>query len=229
MKNIYRFVTTIVLILFSLGQPLHAATIANGSFEIGPDPGTSFVILYPGDTSIQGWLVVGSNSIDYNGELQWMASDGNRSLDLSGSPGPGAIEQTFSTVVNETYKVLFDLAGNPDNDPRWPSPAIKQMRATVSSASQTISNDFTFDATGRTFDDMGWVTQSFIFTAADSATTLRFASLTDGAFGPTLDNVRISTVPEPSSALLVGIIAVGFGLVRQRKSVNNRLGRVDRG
>ncbi len=127
-------------VLAAAGQQSYAATITNGSFELGPDPGSSFVILYPGDASIQNWLVVGANSIDYigNGASQCEASDGERSIDLSGSPGPGAIEQTFGTVADTTYKISFDIAGNPGNDPRWPSPSVKELRVSVESDSLSI-------------------------------------------------------------------------------------------
>jgi len=65
-----------------------AAAFANGSFELGPTPG-SFVTLNNGDTSITGWTVV-NGDIDYVGSY-WVASDGTRSLEIAGlstSDGP---------------------------------------------------------------------------------------------------------------------------------------------
>ncbi len=76
----------------------NAATIINGSFELGsPQPGAgSFSTLGTGSTAITGWSVF-SGSIDWiNG--YWQAADGTHSVDLSGN-GNGAIEQTFARVA----------------------------------------------------------------------------------------------------------------------------------
>ena len=88
----------------------NAASIVNGSFENGVDPG-SFVTLGHNSTGIDGWIVKG-NGVDYVGNY-WQAADGLRSVDLSALNG-GSIQQTIATVVGQAYKVSFWLAGNPD-------------------------------------------------------------------------------------------------------------------
>ena len=80
-----------------------AATFTNGSFELGVNPGSSFVTLGNGSTGVTGW-VVGGDSIDYIGGY-WQAEDGSRSIDLSGNAN-GSIAQTFDTVANQTYQVF---------------------------------------------------------------------------------------------------------------------------
>lgn len=91
-----------------------AAPFQNGSFEIGPAPGATFITLGAGDTSITGWEVTGAG-IDYIGGL-WQPADGNRSLDLSATAA-GGIQQTFDTVAGHNYQVTFSLAGNPSTPP----------------------------------------------------------------------------------------------------------------
>ena len=91
-----------------------AAPFQNGSFEIGPAPGGSFITLGPGNTSITGWEVTGAG-IDYIGGL-WQPADGSRSLDLSATAA-GGIQQTFDTVAGHNYQVTFSLAGNPSTPP----------------------------------------------------------------------------------------------------------------
>jgi choice-of-anchor C domain-containing protein len=190
--------------LASLGA--YSPLLVNGSFEIGPDTGGSFVTLFPGDTSIQNWEVVGENSVDYIG-LFWEASDGNRSIDLSGTDA-GAIEQTFNTVSNEMYRVTFDIAGNPGSDSA--SSSVRDLRASIDTGNHFLFEEFTFDTAGQSLKDMGWLTQEFVFTAKDSISTLRFSSLTEGGYGPAIDNVQVSVVPVAPAAFFMLSGLLGF-------------------
>ena len=191
--------------------------IVNGSFEVGPDPG-AMITLLGGSTDINGWEVT-RGGIDYKGTF-WVASDGNRSLDLDDSPGFGGIKQTFATMMGKDYLVTFDMAGNPYRD--FNDPPIKHMR--VEAAGD--STDFSFDTTSHDYNNMGWVTHSWQFTADSNSTTIEFYSLDSyegegeydgysGYCGPTLDNVSI--VPEPATIALLGFGALG--LLRRKRSV----------
>lgn len=61
--------------------------------------------------------------------------------------------------------------------------------------------------------------RSFVFTAASNTTTLSFdsTSYATSLFGPTLDNVVVAMVPEPSSilTLLLGITGLGGMLLKR--------------
>jgi hypothetical protein len=59
------------------------------------------------------------------------------------------------------------------------------------------SQDFTFDTTGKSTDNMGWTGKSWIFRATDISPILVFRSLTDGNYGPALDKVRVVRVTPP--------------------------------
>jgi len=144
----------------------------NGSFEGGPSPGSSSVTLGSGATSIHGWRVV-AGSVDYFGS-GWQASEGTRSLDLSGEAA-GEIAQTFVTTPGERYVVTFDFAGHPGYGS---GAGLRQMRVSVNNAAAT-SEDYAFDTTGRTQADLGWVNRTFTFTASAATTTLSFASRTE--------------------------------------------------
>jgi choice-of-anchor C domain-containing protein len=157
--------------------------ITNGSFEVGPDIYFDYVPLDPGSTALTGWTVTRAQ-IDY--VAFWADADGDFSLDLSGTHGVGGIAQAFNTVVGQQYLVSFALAGNPEG-----GTPIKQLG--VSAAGQ--SEVFSFDTTGFSIDNMGWVNKTLIFTATASTTTLEFYSLSiepENYFhGPTLDNVCV--------------------------------------
>lgn len=198
--------------------PVQAANlIQNGSFEtatVNPNPG-DFIRLDAGSTAITGWTV-SQGTIDYIGTY-WQASEGSRNLDLSGS-NAGGIQQTFNTTVGETYRVTFDLAGNTDY-----SPTIKEMRVSAGGNSA----DFSFDITGKSRSNMGWVSKSWGFTATGTTTTLSFLNLVDTPYGPALDNVSVialsppptpTSIPEPSSMLgllSLGVLGIGSALKRQ--------------
>lgn len=193
-----RWIGAVLFLSFGLSGSAGATSIlVNGSFEQGTTIAPAvFKYLPAGNTGVTGWTITG-DSIDYIGSL-WQASDGTRSLDLSGNAA-GGVKQTFATVVGTSYTVAFDLAGNVTQ-----APSIKSVRASAGSVTQ----DFTFDITGHTLGNMGWTTHSFSFTATSTTTTLAFSSLNGtSASGPALDNVSVnptSPIPEPSTALLIG-------------------------
>ncbi|MCW6512502.1 choice-of-anchor C family protein [Lichenifustis flavocetrariae] len=192
--------------------------IQNGSFESGIDTqstGIGFVTVPGGDnSSINNWTV-GGDSVDYIGSY-WQPFDGARSIDLSGN-NPGSLSQSFSTVAGQTYSVSFYLAGNPDG-----APTIKPVSVTVAPTFTTLSVEdpvFTFDVTGHSRTNMGWVKEQFDFVGTGGSETLTFASNTGTAYGPALDLVSVSSVPLPASlpmfgAALLALTGFSYGMNR---------------
>ncbi|MBN2011650.1 choice-of-anchor C family protein [candidate division KSB1 bacterium] len=190
--------------------------ILNGSFEqsiYSETPGYSFKTLTAGTgnaTAINNWTV-NSGSIDYIYNY-WQASDGKYSLDMSGAVAGGIqLSQSINTVLGKQYLVSFDMAGNPDNKATG---VIKTLEVAVAG----ISNTFTFDVTSTDKSNMGWQTNSFIFTASGTSTILNFKSLTNTPYGPALDNVSVTqVVPEPGTCLLLGVGLVGIGAIQIKR------------
>lgn len=197
----------------SAGQ---AATITNGSFEIGSNPGGFATVSNGNSTAINGWTVSGG-TIDYIGSY-WQADDGLRSIDLSGN-GPGSISTMITNMIaGVTYEIVFALSGNPDG-PRLNNPPAKIVGIEVGGNSL---GQFTFNvqSQGNTRANMGWVDRVVRFTANATTASLRFFNVAPNtAFGPAIDNVRISAVPVPASGLLVFGALAGLALLRRRKSV----------
>jgi choice-of-anchor C domain-containing protein len=206
MKKIH---AVLVISLMVAGTGLAGPSIvANGSFENGPEISGAFETLTTGATDITGWTVM-SASIDYIPSSLWPASDGDKSLDLSGSAA-GGIMQDLATEIGQTYIVQFDMAGNPAG-----GDAIKQMDLVAGSQSQT----FAFDTAGYDLTDIGWQPMQWHFVAESDVTTLQFVSLSAGAYGPALDNVAVSPIPAPG-ALLLGSLGMGLvGWMRRRKAL----------
>lgn len=92
--------------------------------------------------------------------------------------------------------MTFDLSGNPQGGPQ-----IKQMRVSVGGVTQ----DYSFDSSGQALNALIWQSITFDFLASSSTSTLSFVSLssTPNSYGALIDNVTVSSVPEPSTLLLV--------------------------
>lgn len=180
MKNL------ILVTAFTLGLGLTSASaqISNGSFEDGDDPGVYSTVLLANtnSTTVAFWNVGG---IDYIGSY-WQAADGSRSIDMNGYFEAGSVSQAFATTPGYTYQVTFSMSGNPDS-----GPADKVMSV---SATGAASATYTYTIGANTRTDMQWAMNSYSFKATAASTTLTFTSLTEGAWGPALDNVAIASV-----------------------------------
>jgi choice-of-anchor C domain-containing protein len=181
----------IALLAFACASGAFAAPFQNGSFEVGTNPGGSFITLSNGDnTSITGWTVI-RGDIDYIGGY-WQPAQGTRSLDLIGDQFVGGVQQTFDTIPGATYSVSFALAGNPDG-----GPLLRPLAVTVAGT----TNHFVFDITGATRSNMNWTTHQFTFVATGTTETIQFVSdLTSDpsgcCYGATLDVVQIAGLPD---------------------------------
>lgn len=163
-------------------QPVNR--IQNGSFETGPYPEDGYLTLKAGSTDLPGWTVT-RQTVDY---LRLDAcAHGKRCLDLNGTPGYGEIRQTIETRPGKTYRLSFDLAGNPKGPP-----AIKTLRVAAAGQSEI------FRHTAQPY----WTPKIWRFKAVSEKTMLSFLSEdTEGEhFGPLIDNVRVEEALSPESS-----------------------------
>ncbi|MFE2918255.1 choice-of-anchor C family protein [Kitasatospora indigofera] len=172
------------VLLAATGATASAQTVSrfdDGSFENPRAAVNSFNTLTAGQT-VGPWRVT-AGSVDLIGAGFWQAAEGDQSVDLNGR-GPGAVAQTFSTVPGATYTVTYALAGNPGG-----GPALKTGSALVDGQD---FQEFSFNTTGKSFTNMGYVNRQFTFRATGAATDIAFASTTTtGPYGPVVDDVRI--------------------------------------
>ncbi|MBW1720223.1 MAG: choice-of-anchor C family protein [Deltaproteobacteria bacterium] len=210
MKRLFVFLCAMMLVFTVVGTA-GALSIVNGSFEGDGDIG-NFLTLGVGNTDINGWTIT-SGTVDWIQDY-WTPSDGDRSLDMSGSTKGTIAQIVLPTIIDQNYRVSFDMAGNPDGPP-----TVKTLQASVSPPTKVF--EFTFDISGKTTTEMGWETMWFDFTATNTwgYTMLSFGDLTgdsDGDwFGAALDNVQIveidsAPVPEPATVMLVGTGLLGM-------------------
>ncbi|GIH21166.1 hypothetical protein Raf01_93380 [Rugosimonospora africana] len=138
----------------------------------------------PAGTQV-GQFTVTRGNVDLVANDLWQASEGRQSLDLAGDT-QGAITRTFGTVPLITYRVTYALAGNPNSTP--------VVKTTETSVNGQVVQQASFDTTGTTDTDMGYVHHTFYFLTTASSVTLEFASTTVPApFGPVIDDIRVDS------------------------------------
>lgn len=190
MRTFRRLVTGVLAMSVLTGVGVVAATPAqaltgfsDGSFETPVAPAGTFQRFFAPAT-MGAWTVT-EGSVDLIGAGFWQNADGYQSLDLEGAAGIGTVAQTFTTVPLLTYKVSYRLAGNPAA-----GPTIKTGQVL---ANGHVVQSFSFDITGKTFANMGYVGKEAHFIATSLSTTLAFTSTTNSGFGPVIDAVDVDS------------------------------------
>lgn len=189
--------------------------VVNGGFELGVAPAGETVLPTGDITSLTGWRVL-SNGVTYVDDSVWDASEGDRSIELNTDNVRGGIlQRVYGFTPGYRYQFSYDVSANPfDPNPR---PKSARVNATMSGGiggiyAYTLNNVNT--ATNMLYD-----TVTYTFVADSTFLNLQIRSLTAGVYGPVIDNVTVSVIPEASTwAMLVA----GFGLVGLASRRRNR-------
>jgi choice-of-anchor C domain-containing protein len=184
---ILSIVSFVIVVPLLAAPPLKKENLlVNGSFEEGPELKV-FKALDKDSTEIKGWVVTrGQIDIVEGKEGPWKAGEGNRSIDLHGSPGHGGVKQTFDTKAGKRYRVTFMFSGNS-------GVGHEKVQLAVEAAGE--SKEFVFNMAGVTYLDMKWEKKTWEFKATDKTTTLELRTAmpaTSNAFaGPVIDDVKV--------------------------------------
>lgn len=176
---------TVIGIGVATATPAQALTLlgpADGSFETPVVAADTFQT-FSAPAAMGAWTVT-NGSVDLSGAGFWQTADGNQSLDLDGNQ-EGGVAQTFTTVPLLEYRVTYYLAGNPAD-----GPTIKTGQVL---ANGNVIQNFSFDITGKSFTNMGYVKKEVTFVATGLSSTLAFRSTNAGAFGPVIDDVDVQS------------------------------------
>jgi choice-of-anchor C domain-containing protein len=181
--------TAMVATLSGLGgvtaaTPAAAATVFQDGFENPVATVGSFDAYFSGQQ--MGVWTVTRDDVHLIGAGFWQNAEGVQSLDLDGGLN-GAIKTKIDITPLVSYKVSYALAGNPAS-----GPTIKTGQVLVNG---NVVQSFSFDITGKSLNNMGYVRKSFlILLTTSSKLNLEFSSTTNPTgFGPVLDDVRVES------------------------------------
>ena len=119
-------------------------------------------------------------------------------IDLDGSTKQAGILATTTTFVAGNYTVTFDLAGSQRGDKN----TVVVSLGSWSDSFIDIPSNYPLTTITRSFSTSGG--------------HLTFHNLGGDNLGAILDNVSVTSVPEPSILLLFGAGLVGLGLIRKK-------------
>ena len=132
---------------------------------------------------------------------------------MNGSFQAGSISQNVFIGSGSQAMVNFYLAGNPDD-----GPVTKTLEVSLIGQLGGVQT-FTFNTSLATHSNMGWVFESALFSIVTPGLyTLQFASVGDpnGAYGPALAEVSMSSVPDGGMTLgFLGMALVGVAGFRR--------------
>lgn len=211
--------------VLALSSSMAAANLViNGSFETLPTPLNRNGQTWGQFSILDGWQLLNADKFEIQlaTDFQNASTGYYRSFNPSSSDGSahylelnanqlGAIGQSFSTVVGQSYTLKFDYSGRSDSGTN------NNSLANVYWGSQLVAN---LNETPKS----GWQTFSYTLKADSTTTVLKFISLGPTArpsFGSYLDAISVtSVVPEPRyfAMLMLGLVVVGFGVRRHSLS-----------
>jgi choice-of-anchor C domain-containing protein len=164
----------IAFVLIATSGQVRADLIINGGFEQPlADPTTHYTDLAAGNTALTGWTIV-SGSVDTQDSYYATPYKGNQTLDLDGFH-PGHIQQSFSTVVGNSYSLTFAYANNIYVIDDGSIPALGNVSLSGLGVGDLFSENLSHS--GSTAANMNWIIGNDTFVANSTTTTLDFASL----------------------------------------------------
>lgn len=199
-------------VVFLLGTShLRASLILNGSFE-------NSTAGLPDDWNPTGNMRV----ITAQGE-----TDGTSALAFSfgNVPSTGIISQTFNTTSGVMYNLAFDFGKYSVNQPFQSARLEVDVFDGAGFGGLQLLDQTVVDTTPGSGDPNStdspdvYDAFQFSFLAVSSSSTLRFTDVSDaqasgGGFDAMLDNVSVSTVPEPSSFIIFGLGLAVVGVLQ---------------
>ena len=164
---------------------------------------------------LSGWTIIGGGTVDIignGGSYDFLPGNGSY-VDLDGSNShSGHLSHTLSLFVGHTYTLSFDLAGSH----RGTSEMVNVKFGTTTENFNLASND------GFSHHTMSFTPISsglYSFGYQNNQFGAHLGNLEGNNIGALLDNVAVTSVPEPESyaMFMAGLGVMGF-IARRRKN-----------
>jgi hypothetical protein len=162
--------------------------VQNGDFEVPPVP-AGFITYFP-PSGPPPWLLT-QGSVDQVHRSFWEPACGDRSMDMTGTPGQGTLAQNVPTVAGEDYRLRFAYAANPDaacdaiGEPTQVTMLVRWAGQTVATLTITRTPDPSLPRTP------AWQPFEATLVGQAGTTLLEFDSQSGTFCGPTLDAVSV--------------------------------------
>jgi hypothetical protein len=164
-------------------------------------------------SGITGWTVSFGN-VDLSASFNYPAYLANQSVDLAGDM-LGGIEQQFNTTPGQQYQLDFYYSNNGNY--------VGNVTADVSVTGNSTLLEQSVSHSDGTLSNMDYDLFSEDFTADSTNATLAFAATGEsldgpqpGAGGIVVDDVSVTSVPEPGSLWLLGMSLVAIAARHRR-------------
>ena len=216
-----KLLTSIIATVFVAGAA-NAATVVNGSFEMDPGVagnfGGDFSTLPTTDSrtwdvwdGLPGWTVHSGSGIEIQTErtLGFSPQDGDRYVELDSHPGPNSNTTIYQDILFEAgyYELSF-----------WYSP--RTTNAGSNGIGFGVDGIFESLVSGPSgvYPRRTWTEVTYHFEVASDTTQRLFFGATgrQDTLGGFIDNVSISEIPVPASALLLLGGLFGLGMMRRK-------------
>jgi len=211
----------VVAVSMLLAANVVRAQISNGGFEQPTTPplSGSVTTFTSASQGIPGWTIVSGN-VDLVATALLPSFEGNESINLNGL-SPGAISQTFSTVLGQAYTLTFGYSNNPGSPSAIFTADVSVTGATPVLATTITHNTSTYDINTHT-GSMNYNVFSQNFIANSTSSTVKFQSTSPaGPYGIVLDGIKATATPEFGSVFSLGglLVAGGVGLWIKKRRV----------